>query len=111
MPFARAFQIPLNKKATSGITSSAEGNLRNVGGNFGSLGVMRALAAAVIVTVVVPGAVKGPGGTEHVTPYRLLDTEQLSVTLPVKFATVARSIVDVAEAPGWIVSVVGLAVI
>ncbi len=111
MPFARAFQIPLNKKATSGITSSAGGNLRNVGGNFGSLGVMRALAAAVIVTVVVPGAVKGPGGTEHVTPYRLLDTEQLSVTLPVKFATVARSIVDVAEAPGWIVSVVGLAVI
>jgi len=62
-----------------------------------------------MVTVVVPDEVSGADGTEQVTPNRLLDTEQVKVTLPLKLATVVRLTVDVADDPGWIVRVVGLA--
>ena len=72
---------------------------------------VRALLAAVMVTVVLPEVVTVVLGTEQVTFTRELETAQLNETVPVKFLYGLTLIVAVPEAPGWTVSVVGFDVI
>ena len=70
-----------------------------------------AVLAAVIVTVVLPDVVTVVLGREQVTFASELETEQANETVPVKFLTGATVIVAVLEAPGWMLSTVGLDVI
>ena len=69
------------------------------------------MLAAVIVTVVVPEVVTVVLGKEHVTLANALDTVQAKDTVPEKFLYGATVMVAVPEAPGWMLSSVGLEVI
>ena len=64
----------------------------------------------MIVTVVLPEVLTVVAGTEQVTSIKLLETVQVNETLPLKLFCGVTVIVDVAELPGWIVSMAGAAV-
>ncbi len=63
-----------------------------------------------MVTSVVPEVLMGTEPTAQVTSIRLLETEQVSVTLPVKLFCGVTVTVEVTEVPGARVREFGLAV-